>query len=751
MTNTHRLLLPILLNICVMTCIYLHMHIIFVAIICSIAIILLPLPYSKTLTIFLICGLCLSQYINYQTSQRSTILNTYATKINLSFNGKLTYLHDNTGKLKLNNGFTLVLKFKKNNQSTPYQIGDTISVTGTYIPPKKPHNPGQFNAYHYAITHQQCGLLHVKQSTLLTKSSTLSLLKCSSFIKKQIINQYNQSLPSPYNSIYGALLFGESYTNLSYKLKQTFKKAGLLHALVVSGSQVSLVLSMLTNLLNFCGIYRGYQWWILIPTGLLFYLVAGPGAAILRAILMAACLILLKHHLRYNTAPIYILNLTWSIMLLYNPFICFDIGAILSFLATFSLLYVVPYITNKCPNYIPLQIRSLIGLSIAPWLLTTPVLMLNFNQLPTISILCNLILMSLIEFLVCLGFIATAIGFICFPIALICHQVSYVLIYIIVVTAQWFSTIPLAQININQPLLLLLSCGCSIIILKRTSLTKQHYYIYAICIPTIIYGSVLYQTQTHCTISMLDVGQGDSTLIEYKNITMLIDTGAPYDKYHGPIMKQVLQPVLQAKGINSIDYLILTHFDSDHAGNFNDLQQHFRIKNIIHNGNLTNYLTANNITLKNNPNIYHLCNNDKLTYQNLSLQFFQACHQKTQTKNNQSLVFQLNYYDTSVLFTGDIEEDTETQLASTHGSHLNSTILKVAHHGSKTSSSIPFVQAVQPQHSVISAGKQNQFGHPHQGVVTRLKKWSQVWQTNLSGAITIILKKNNYKLAAFLN
>ena len=101
-----------------------------------------------------------------------------------------------------------------------------------------------------------------------------------------------------------------------------------------------------------------------------------------------------------------------------------------------------------------------------------------------------------------------------------------------------------------------------------------------------------------------------------------------------------------------------------------------------------------------------------------------------------------------MLFTGDIEEKVETLLTKTYGSHLDSTILKVPHHGSQTSSTIPFLKSVNPDHSIVPAGILNRFGHPNPKVINRLKDLSTVWETHRLGSIIITIK-HNLKIKTF--
>lgn len=206
------------------------------------------------------------------------------------------------------------------------------------------------------------------------------------------------------------------------------------------------------------------------------------------------------------------------------------------------------------------------------------------------------------------------------------------------------------------------------------------------------------------SVTFIDVGQGDAILIKapFNSGTVLIDTGSEYNYYK-------LDRYLKSKGVYVIDYLIITHPDKDHSGNIGALFADYQINETI--------IEAQDISL---------CN---LTFKNLN-------HSEYEDKNDNSLVYYLEFSDISFLFTGDISSSVEKELINNYF-YLSPDVLKVSHHGSKTATSNYFLATFSFDLSVISTS--GQYGHPHQEVVDRLNDWQiPILNTKDQGSIAFV-------------
>lgn len=261
-------------------------------------------------------------------------------------------------------------------------------------------------------------------------------------------------------------------------------------------------------------------------------------------------------------------------------------------------------------------------------------------------------------------------------------------------------------------------------------------------------------------IYFLDVGQGDSTIIRTaKNKTIVID-GGEGEKSGFDYGKNVLFPFLINKGVRKIDFLIFSHFDSDHCGGLIYLLENIKVEKILIGKQFEkneNFEYILNLANKKDIKIIELQAGNKINIEkNSSLEIlWPSVAEKISENaiNNNSLVCKFVYKNFSMLLTGDIESIAEEKLLGKYKNtnRLNANILKIAHHGSKTSSIQEFLNEVNPKIALIGVGRKNKFGHPNQEVLERLKeKGIQIYRTDQNGEIQIIVK-NNLKIKTFLS
>jgi len=247
-------------------------------------------------------------------------------------------------------------------------------------------------------------------------------------------------------------------------------------------------------------------------------------------------------------------------------------------------------------------------------------------------------------------------------------------------------------------------------------------------------------TGSALTVAFLDIGQGDSILIRSPNgMTMLIDGGNSDND-----ATQVILPKLSEWGADRLDVMVATHPDADHIGGLPEVLETFPVETVA----LTGQVHSTQIYERLLTDIRDLNVNAIQTRTGTSIPFDPAVRvevlgpddefvQDDNDTNNASIVIRLTYGSVSFMFTGDAEDPEEEAILAS-GADLRSAILKVGHHGSRSSTSEPFLAAVDPQIGVISAGANNQFGHPHQEVLDRLEQGGvQIYRTDQGGTITI--------------
>lgn len=256
---------------------------------------------------------------------------------------------------------------------------------------------------------------------------------------------------------------------------------------------------------------------------------------------------------------------------------------------------------------------------------------------------------------------------------------------------------------------------------------------------------------------MIDVGQGDSMLIQTpKGKNILIDGGGS-ELGSFDVGEKTLLPYLLDKNIIKIDYMLFSHFDSDHCDGLFTILEKIPVENVIisKQGKLSeNFKEFLSIVQKKKVNIILVQEGDKVQIDkeiNITILFPQAAFIPENILNNNSIVAKLEWKNSSgevisnILLTGDIEQIAEEKLVEKYQNTniLNATILKVAHHGSKSSSIQPFLDLVKPKIALIGVGKNNHFGHPNEGVLQRLENLNTIiFRTDKNGEINLKIDKN---------
>ena len=313
--------------------------------------------------------------------------------------------------------------------------------------------------------------------------------------------------------------------------------------------------------------------------------------------------------------------------------------------------------------------------------------------------------------------------------------------------AKFFLKVPSLLEIILYYLLFLLIMSCR----SRKILKDFIKMLIIVVIASIILQLGIESLKTEMYIYFVDIGQGDCTLVVTPGKhTVLIDGGGDenYD-----IGRNVLVPYLLFKKIDKIDYIIVSHFDTDHVGGLLTVMEELKVENVVisrQGEDSENYRKFREIVEKKKIKVQIVEQGDRLKIENDAyLDILWPNNENLisdNALNNNSIVCKLSYKDFSMLFTGDIEEKAEKQILNEYKNNLEilkSTIIKVAHHGSKTSSTKEFIEAVKPEIALIGVGENNTFGHPNINVLKRLTKCgAKIYRTDKMGEITIRVSRN---------
>ncbi len=249
--------------------------------------------------------------------------------------------------------------------------------------------------------------------------------------------------------------------------------------------------------------------------------------------------------------------------------------------------------------------------------------------------------------------------------------------------------------------------------------------------PTFVDGTA-YGNNSNLQVYYIDVGQGDSTLIKCNDEFMLIDSGEATES-------DKVVDFLKSKNVDRLKYVIATHPHSDHMGGMSEVINEFAIENIILPKATNNTKVFENMVLaikNNNVKVITPKINEVYALGDSEFKILSPESIEYDNLNNYSVVVKLEYGKSSFIFTGDIEKLIENKLVES--ADLSATVLKVAHHGSDSSSTSEFIKEVNPTVSVISVGKGNDYGHPKEKVLKRIEEVSEhIYRTDVNGTIGI--------------
>lgn len=243
------------------------------------------------------------------------------------------------------------------------------------------------------------------------------------------------------------------------------------------------------------------------------------------------------------------------------------------------------------------------------------------------------------------------------------------------------------------------------------------------------------------SVHIIDVGQGDCILIKTpENENILID-GGDEDTY------KIIKTYLRLNKVKSLDIVVATHLDKDHIGSLDDIINDINVKkvytpnqedNSLHYYNLVEACENKNLKINYLSKDDSIKINDNIIINVLSPSYIQD------NSNKNSIVFNLEYKDMDFLFTGDCEETNEIEIANSYDLE-DVDFLKVAHHGSSSSSTDNFIKEVSPSIAAISCGYKNQYGHPHRSTLNTFKKYkAKTFRTDING--DLIFYSDGYKI-----
>lgn len=477
--------------------------------------------------------------------------------------------------------FTLVVSKKEN-----LKYGEYISCIGEYIKPNTIRNFKGFSYENYLKTKENYGTIRTIGNIKIKYKNKISIVKKISYdLKIKIINNAEKIFSKEDNEIVLGILLGNT-ENITDEIKEVFAGSSLSHLLAVSGTHVSYIVLGLTTFFRKLRIPKKTNY-ILTSILLIFYLfVINFPASATRAVIMTIFFLLQIVFCRKQDLATTI-SFSLCLILLENPYKILDVGFLLSYLGTLGIIVIFNKIKSKDDKLID-KLKNMCILTISAQILISPVMAIYFNTISLTFIISNLIAGIIIGPIIILGFILIIVSFICIYISKIMAKPYILLLRLLINVANYSSKIPISKIYVKTPyvisiVLYYLLVVALIIIFKiqksnrifiKMKLKKifiwikyetlKNKKILCICILFLIIISILInKVPNSLKIYFIDVGQGDSTLIVTPlKKTILIDGGGSESNNVG---KNILLPYLLDRRIRKLDYVFVSHFDTDHV------------------------------------------------------------------------------------------------------------------------------------------------------------------------------------------
>lgn len=623
------------------------------------------------------------------------------------------------------------------NKKANIEVGDMLLINGTYLEPDVARNERGFNYKEYLKTLEIYGTVEINHYKVIKKGRINKLILYTARLKEILKSNISKVIKKAENkNLLIAMILGDT-EDLSEELKTDFLNSNLYHILSVSGGQVSNIIIGITILFRLLKIHKKIMDVLCIVILIEFMFLTGLTPSIIRACIM--CIISLISGLiirRYDIANS--LGISLLIILINNPFAINSLSVLLSYFGFLGIIvlgsFTIKEVNKVIKNNILRYILNIVISSVAAQIFIFPIILYIFGTISLTFIFSNLLIIPL-------STVITIIGLFIMICPLQIFGFVEPLIELTINIVGFFSNIGISKIyciipNIKEIITYYVMSLYLYYMLRRDYIYKiKHFFrkykkIIVIILLLSIGTSYIYKNiQKDLYINFIDVGQGDSTLITTQfNKKILIDGGGSEFGSTFDVGEKTLLPYLLKKKIHKLDYVIISHFDSDHVGGILTILEELNVKQVLIPKQVEyseNYNKFLDIIKKRNIKIKiveegNTINIDKNTY--LDILWPEEKQIKDNVLNNNSLIVRLCYKNFKMLFTGDIEEIAEQKLLQKYENteKLTAEILKVAHHGSKSSSIAEFLEKVNPRIALIGVGKNNKFGHPNAGVLDRL-------------------------------
>lgn len=626
-------------------------------------------------------------------------------------------------KRKMEEGYRYFLIFENNkkHEKTVSFMEDELSIGEVFLgkanfkSPQTNTNPNLFSYRKYLSSKEIFSETEIKKIYKKGNSNNLGLKLRNDFYN-YVHKVFETNISKRAADFCISVVLGENIID-----DNSIRDLGLSHILAVSGLHIDLLFTFILFILRKLRINYKISYSFALILALIYgYLIAFP-FSVIRVIgvnIIGYLAFLYKKPFDKIKATL----ITAVLILLINPFAILNTGFVLSFVASFSILLIYPRFERKFgKNYF----RKIFTFTLSIQLGILPFIVYYFGRINILTILANFLVLPIFNISMYLIFIVLLLS----PLLGTFLKIGFLSLDFLVrsmlnITAV-LSKLNLSVIDFKKPNFLLVLYGFLLVLILvnlERKLIKRN--INLLIVSAMILILSLASDFNKVSYQMIDIGQGDSFLINDRGDYYLIDVGGPnYKTYNSG--EKVLVPYLKSLGVKNIKGIFISHEDNDHMGNLDLVCENFKVDNIYSNKlNVERLKKYKPVVLNKNHKI------------NLSSGYIECIHEGSDGEENaNSLGLLINIKGIRILSLGDLPSEYEREI--TNKAH----ILKLSHHGSKTSSDREFIEKIDPQIVLISAGRNNKYGHPNEEVLKNVSD-RIVYNTQDDGLVEIDFTKN---------
>ena len=600
--------------------------------------------------------------------------------------------------------------------SAKYQVGDKISVSGSFNQIGGGLNRYLFNNRNYNLSKNQTHQTFNATIFLLPDKSIYQfILQIRNIINRRIL-EYDEII-QPF--LYGFVL-GDTGELKIYQ--EVFVAFGIMHAMALSTEHLYLFTKFSRKFFNIFKFHRELvdviNWLIM----LLIIIIVGDSISLIRAFLQIILMQLVRDF--FNKEPDiqdkFKINLLIMLLLLFwNPYVIFNIGFQYSFLCFFIIIS-SQQMLEKLPHY--WQKSTVIGCIC--YLATLPIILTTTRKIYLFSIFIGIVAILFVTPL----FIMSWLTFMNKLVVAITYNIYSSIQQLLIFCSDKIICYEVIWLFPHQTLIVGISSIFCIIAIQE--LDKRKIIVWLLLISSFIFAANFANQQVN-SINFISLPNGETTIIRDNGFTYMIDCGGNLNPHSNRYtVEQIVLPSLNIIGVSYLDYLIITHDDIDHIGSVEELLKIVQVKNIIINQQ-TDALSLQKQIFQLNLSTTIIVVEDMLEINSFTIYNPIIYSDKN---NNTSLVVHSVLGGQKWLFMGDLEAEGEKALLAKY-SGIEADFVKLGHHGSRTSSTLTFLKSVKAQKAIISVQENNRFNHPHKETLANLEQLSiSYWVTNIDGS-----------------